>query len=184
VLLPPSENRAEVLLKTQVTTRSTMGAIAYETGGVLVGHGWLRFLGSGHPKLPRTLSEWNDAKSERCYFVADDAVGGFFALNGGAFGKDVGNVYYWAPDSFEWEPMELGYSNFFEWALTGDLSEFYASVRWSGWKEEIASLTGDHCIAFYPYLWTEQGSPETSHRSVVSIGEAFALKKDLLRQMK
>ena len=54
-LLPPSANRADVLLKTQVSTRSTMGAIAYETGGVLVDHGWLRFLGSGHAKLTRTL---------------------------------------------------------------------------------------------------------------------------------
>ena len=54
-LLPPSQQREEVLVQTQVTTRSTMGAIAYETGGILIDGGWLRLLGSGHPKLPRTL---------------------------------------------------------------------------------------------------------------------------------
>src|ERR1043166_706882 len=54
-VLPPSARREEVLLQTQVTTRSTMGAIVYETGGILIDGGWLRFLGSGHPKLPRTL---------------------------------------------------------------------------------------------------------------------------------
>lgn len=182
-VLPPSAHRADVLLRTQVTTRSTMGAIAYETGGVLVDHGWLRFLGSGHAKLTRTLSGWNDAKADRCHFVADDAVGGFFALNGGAFGSDLGKIYYWPADSFEWESTDLGYSEFLEWVLMGDLAGFYSSVRWSSWRAEIASLAGDRCIAFYPFLWAEEGSAETSRRSAVPIEEAFALKSDLLRQM-
>lgn len=55
VLLPPSTERGEVLVNTQVTTRSPLGAIAYEAGGVLTDHGWLRFPGSGHPSLRRTL---------------------------------------------------------------------------------------------------------------------------------
>jgi len=183
VLLPPSAARGETLLATQVTTRSVMGAIAYETGGVLIDHGWLRFLGSGHPRLTRTLPVWNENKADRCCFIADDAVGGFFAVNGGAFGDDLGNVYYWPPDSLEWEPMGRGYADFLEWALNGDLAEFYASVRWSTWREDIATLAGDHCIAFYPYLWTKEGSPEESHRSALSAEEAFAFKQEVLRQM-
>src|SRR6266853_3212737 len=99
ILLPPSAERERVLLQTQVTTRSTMGAIAYETGGVIVDEGWLRLLGSGQPSLTRTLPAWNQGRSSGFYLVADDAVGGFFAINGGAFGKDVLNMYYWAPDS-------------------------------------------------------------------------------------
>ncbi len=182
-VLPPSAERDEVILQTQVTTQSTMGAIAYETGGVLIDHGWLRFLGSGHPKFTRTLSGWNGAKADGCYFVADDAVGGFFALNGGAFGTDLGKIYYWPADSLEWEPTGLGYSEFFEWALMGDLTEFYASVRWPSWKQEIASLSADRCVAFYPFLWAAEGSAETSRRSTVSAEEAFALKSDLLRQI-
>src|ERR1041384_1951040 len=101
-VLPPSEQREEVLLQTQVTTRSTMGAIAYETGGILIDAGWLRFLGSGHPKLPRTLPGWNQGRSSGFYLVADDAVGGFFAINGGAFGAEVKNMYYWPPESLAW----------------------------------------------------------------------------------
>ena len=62
-VLPPSNANEDVLLEIQVTTRSPLGALAYETGGVLVDHGWLRFLGSGHPKLRRTLSEWNRGPS-------------------------------------------------------------------------------------------------------------------------
>jgi Protein of unknown function DUF2625 len=183
VLLPPSAKRGETLLAMQVTTRSAMGAIAYETGGVLLDHGWLRFLGSGHPRLARTLPGWNEDKGDRCCFIADDAAGGFFAINGGAFGDDLANVYYWPPDSLEWEPMGRGYSDFLEWALSGDLAEFYASVRWSTWREDIAALGGDRCIAFYPYLWTKEGSPEGSHRSALSLEEAFAFKQEVLRQI-
>src|ERR1700754_4174883 len=62
-LLPPSERNGEVLVGLQVTTRSPVGAIAYETGGILVDHGWLRILGSGHPKLPRDIAEWNAGRS-------------------------------------------------------------------------------------------------------------------------
>lgn len=116
-ILSPSSNRNDALLKTQVTTRSPMRAIVYETGGVLIDRGWLRFLGSGHARLRRTLPGWNEGRSNGFYLVADDAVGGFFAINGGRFGTDHGKVYYWSPDSVEWESLGLGYSEFLVWAL-------------------------------------------------------------------
>jgi hypothetical protein len=77
-LLPPSAQRDQVLLQTQVTTRSTMGAIAYDTGGILVDGRWLRFLGSGHERITRTLPGWNEGRSKGFYLVADDAVGRIF----------------------------------------------------------------------------------------------------------
>jgi hypothetical protein len=48
-LLPPSELREEVLFQTQVTTRSPMGAVTYETGGILVDHGGFAFWAPGIP---------------------------------------------------------------------------------------------------------------------------------------
>jgi len=44
--------------------------------------------------------------------VADDVLGGFFAINGGAFGGKAGNVFYYVPDSGKWEDPQLGYSRF------------------------------------------------------------------------
>src|SRR5215813_320832 len=65
-VLPPSDPaRGEALVATQVTTRSPMGAIIYETGGLLVDRGWLRLLGSGHTRLPRSLPAWNLGRSWR-----------------------------------------------------------------------------------------------------------------------
>jgi hypothetical protein len=39
--------RAETFQRLQVTTRSTLGSVVYETGGVSIAHGLIRFLGSG-----------------------------------------------------------------------------------------------------------------------------------------
>ena len=41
--------------------------------------------------------------------VADDVLGGFFAINGSAFAGEAGNVFYYAPGSGEWEDCEMGY---------------------------------------------------------------------------
>ena len=120
-ILPPASTREEALFQTQVTTRSIMGAIVYETGGLLIDRGWLRVLGSGHPRLPRTLPSWNAVRSDGFYLIADDAIGGFFALNGGALGSDLKTVYYFAPDSLKWEPLNIGYSTFLSWTFSKKL---------------------------------------------------------------
>ncbi|WP_218779891.1 DUF2625 family protein, partial [Hymenobacter crusticola] len=98
-VLPKTPARADsTLLAAQVTTRSPMGAIIYETGGLLVDGGWLRILGSGSPALNRTLMGWNQGKPAGLLLVADDVLGGFYALNGGAFGSEsLGKIFYFAP---------------------------------------------------------------------------------------
>ncbi|MDB6063873.1 MAG: hypothetical protein JWR26_81 [Pedosphaera sp.] len=184
LLLPPSQNRDQILLQSQVTTRSTIGAIAYETGGVLVDGGWLRFLGSGHPKITRTLPDWNQGRSSGYYLVADDVVGGFFAINGGAFGADTKKMYYWAPDSLEWEALGIGFTDFFIGALSNRVADFYADLRWATWRKDIAAISGDQCFSFYPFLWTKEGSLTASHRGEVLAQEAFDAKVHLAQQIK
>jgi len=54
-ILPPPDGgtRERALLAAQVATHSPMGAIIYESSGVLVDDGWSRLLGAGRPRLPR-----------------------------------------------------------------------------------------------------------------------------------
>lgn len=187
-----SKNKKEAdnaLYQTQVSTRSPMGAIIYETGGLLIDHGWIRILGSGNQKLNRTLPEWNKGKTFKDYgdkpaifLVADDVVGGFFAINGGALGDDLGNVYYFAPDALEWEPMEVGYSDFLWWTFTSDLSLFYSNTRWTGWKKQIAEINGNQCISFYPFLWTKHKNIDDLTRKIVPISEIWTFQQDALQQ--
>lgn len=182
-VLPPSKARESVLLKLQVTTRSPMGAIAYETGGLLIDNGWLRLLGSGNPKLERTITLWNKDRASGFLLVADDAVGGFFAINSGGLGADSGAMYYWAPDTLAWEALGIGYSDFLQWSLSPKLEQFYSSLRWPNWQVDVGHLHGDQCFNFYPFLWTEQGSVQTSRRAAVPISEQFALNLDLVAQI-
>lgn len=183
-LLPPGPERENALLYLQVTTRSMLGALAYDTGGLLIDDGWLRLLGSGNPKLPRSLHEWNSPRTDGAfYLVGDDAAGGFYAINGGAFGDDLGAVYYWPPDSLEWESLEMGHTDFVAWSLTNQTEAFYEELRWSTWREDTRKLSTDQCFFFFPFLWTQEGSVEGSDRSIVPIAELWESKVDVIRQM-
>jgi len=43
---------------------------------------------------------WNQGKPAGLLLVADDVLGGFYALNGGAFGSEsLGKIFYFAPDN-------------------------------------------------------------------------------------
>jgi hypothetical protein len=185
-VLPASDPaREEALLATQVTTRSPMGAVIYETGGLLVDHGWLRVLGSGHPRLPRSLPAWNWGRSVRgdgaappFLLVADDVVGGFFAINGGLLGDEVGSVYYFAPDSLKWESMTAGYTDWLLWCFSGDLARFYRDYRWSGWVTEVQALAGDRAFTIYPPPCTAGPPFGERHRSAVPVDELYRLYVD------
>lgn len=191
-ILPKDQKRAEVtLVETQVTTRSLMGAIIYETGGLLVDDGWIRILGSGSDAMKRTLSEWNKGKTFAEYgeippylFVADDVIGGLFAINGGFLGKDAGNIYYFAADSLEWFPMEISYTEFLLFCFEGKLDQFYEDVRWNGWRNDVKELGADYAYTFYPFLWTEEGQDVNKvNRAVVSMEEAYNFNLDMKEQM-
>jgi hypothetical protein len=184
VLLADRAAAKTALHATQVTTRSPMGAIVYQTAGLLIDSGWLRVLGAGaHSRFQRSLPGWNQGRSNGYLLVADDAVGGYFALNGGALGKDSGKVYYYAPDSLKWEPCDFGYSDFLVWAMSGDLSEFSDSLRWKGWQSEVKQLTADQAINFYPFLFAEGPPLKERSRRAVPVAEQYELQLDLQRQL-
>lgn len=179
-VLPVERARGEAaLLALQVTTRSPMGAIAYGSGGLLVDHGWIRVLGGGHARLPRDLGSWNfepEPRMEGAIVVADDAIGGFFALNGGAFSGAPGNVFYLPPDTLAWEDLERGYTDFLHFLAQGDLEKFYAGQRWRTWKDDAQGLPGDRAYSIFPFLWAKEGGTiDTRSRKSVPIEELWHL---------
>ena len=186
-ILPCEQQRAEnALINTQVTTRSLMGAIIYNTGGLLIDNGWIRILGSGSDRMKRTLPDWNMGKTFSEFgepapylLVADDAIGGFYAINGGFFGEDTGNLYYFAPDMLKWIPMEIGYSQFLLFCFESDMNDFYTGLRWNGWQKDIENLHPDYTYSFYPFLWTKEGVDINKvHKKVVAAEEAYNFNMD------
>jgi hypothetical protein len=190
-ILPVDRTRAEAVLPAvQVTTRSPMGAIIWESGGILVDHGWVRVLGAGCDRLDGDIARWNGLGDRAlrpptpgAFLVAHDAVGGVFAINGGALGPG-NDVFYFAPDSLRWESLKRGYSDFVRFLFDGDLPRFYASFRWNGWERELAKLGGDQGLSMYPPPWTKEGKdPARVSRGVVPMTELMEMQVDVARQL-
>ena len=174
----------EALFNIQISTRSPMGAIVFHTGGILINDGWIRIYGSGNNKLDRNLPDWNKGKTFENFgekpghlIIADDAIGGFFLLNGGNLGNDLGKVYYFAPDSLETEPLDLTYSDFINFCFNGNIDGFYKDLRWKNWEKDFKDLSTNEAFIFYPYLWTKEGRDiDSVQKSKVSIEEVYKLK--------
>jgi Protein of unknown function DUF2625. len=186
-ILPCERQRAEKsLIHAQVTTRSLMGAIIYETGGLLIDNGWIRILGSGSDRMKRTLPDWNKGKSFSEFgepapylLVADDAIGGFYAINGGFWGEDTGNLYYFAPDMLQWIPLEMEYSQFLLFCFETDMDEFYPGMRWDGWQQDVMHLRPDYAYSFFPFLWTEEAKDiNTIERNAIPIEEVYSFNME------
>ncbi|MUL41374.1 DUF2625 family protein [Streptomonospora sp. PA3] len=172
------------LLQLQVTVRSALGAIAANSGGLLVDGGWLRIFGgagtedSGLPSLARVNGFPAEARAdwrpEGGLVVAHDVLGGVFAVNevdaaeAGRPGAP-GEISYFAPDTLDWEPLGIGHGAWVSWTLSGGLESFYRGLRWPGWREEIAGLRPSHGVSVWPFLWSAEGRGDiaaTSRRSV------------------
>jgi hypothetical protein len=196
-ILPGEQAAGEsTLLALQITTHSVLGTVALHTGGILVDHGWLRILGSGHPRVGGGLRDWNaslggvalEPPLGQATIVAYDAVGGFYALNGGKWPGDSGAMYYFAPDTRRWEAMDIVYSWFVSWAMSKRLLDFYESLRWPGWEAEVEALGPDEAISVAPPLGF-QPSPgstlpigERSRRAVL-VRELWSLGNGIGQQI-
>jgi hypothetical protein len=191
-ILPADRDKADAsLLALQVTTRSPMGAIVHQTGGLLVDNGWLRILGSGSALLPRSLPDWNQGKASSppgtpppFLLIADDVLGGFFAIDGGGLTGAPGKVHYFAPDSLDWQNLDSSYSDFVRFALSGDLERFYQDSRWPNWRDEVADLPGDRALSVYPFIWSEGPPIAERSRRPVPVTELWDLQQDIRRQLR
>lgn len=180
------------LLSLQVTTRSPMGAITMRTGGLLIDHGWFRLLGSTGPRIGDGLIEWNashggvplDPPLTGGLIVAYDALGGFFALNGGFWEGEQGTAYYYAPGTYAWVALGIGYTGLLRWALSDQVEGFYGEQRWPGWETEVERLGPDQAISVYPPLGFREGhSPADSQRRPIPARELWTFHHALGRQL-
>ena len=174
----------------QVTTGSPMGSIALETGGLLIDHGWMRILGAGAEAMSSTLASWNGLEATReiepiddALVVANDAVGGVFALNGGAFDGEP------ARSSTSGDARLAGhvdgvFQSFLQWACAGDLSRFYDELRWEGWVDDVARASPEQGIALYPPPFAEEGKPVAqARRELVPVAQLCEFYRECARQL-
>ncbi|MFF4575529.1 DUF2625 domain-containing protein [Streptomyces sp. NPDC001410] len=195
----PGEGR-RCLLQMQVTARSTLGALALNCGGLVLDDGWLRVYGGGSaatgglPGLGRVNGfpeefdpAWHPASG---LVVGHDVLGGVFALNGhdpAGAGRpgDPGQMTYFAPDTLEWEALDMGHSTWVWWLLSGRLETFYDGLRPPGWREEAAALDLSQGITVYPFLWSKEAQDDlaATTRRAVAMREVLGVAADFARQL-
>jgi Protein of unknown function DUF2625 len=199
-VLAPDRVQCEASLhQLQVTARSALGAVALNTGGMLVDHGWLRvYGGSGVPGGMPGLAEINRFPAEPApdgvpahgLVIAHDVLGGVFALNlatSPACGRpgEPGEVLYFAPDFMRWEPMEGGYGSWLTWMLSDTLGRFYESLRWPGWEAETAALNPRQGLSVIPFLWSREARDDlaATSRRPAAMRELLSMHHEFCRQL-
>ena len=170
-VLPADADAAPATLEALgVTDRSVLGALAANTGGLLIDRGWLCVLGGTR------LLEWRDRQADGL-IVGHDVVAGFYAVD-----KQEGEVRYLGPDTLEWLGTEMGHSEWVHWTLAGDLESFYASLRWPGWEDESAALAPDQGLKLDPAPFTREGrSIAAATRTAAPMAELWDRQQEFVR---
>ena len=156
---------------------SLLGVIVSKTSGFTVDN-WVRVLGQG-------ISEYNKDKTEvtdGMLVVAFDVVGGLFALNVGRFEEAQSAVWYFAPDTLEWESLDVSYTGFIKWALTGDTDGFYSNMRWDSWEQDCKTIPFEEVMLIYPFLWANECNINTASKRVVAFNELYNLNLENWRK--
>ena len=179
-ILPPDAGRAATCLAVLTfTTRSWAGAVIAHTGGLLIDHGWVRVLGSGHDRLPDIVTE----SEGDVLTVGYDVLGGRFAWFAAAPGARP-TVHYFAPDDLGWADLGQGYAEWLSAILSGALTGFYETLRWPGWAAEVAALAPDQGLSVWPPPFTKEGKDlATVSRKAVPLAEAVSFYRDAARQL-
>lgn len=111
--------------------------------------------------------------------VAHDVLGGLFALDASSR-----HALYFAPDTLRSDNLELGYTDFLEWALLGAVDAFYESLRWTGWRDEVGRLPAGRALSVFPPPWSSEGKDlDRCSRAPVPLEELLALQRDVATQL-
>ncbi|MEH0986225.1 DUF2625 family protein [Micromonospora sp. CPCC 205556] len=181
VLPVDPERAATCLTALGITTRSWLGAVVGDSGGLLVDHGWLRVLGGGHDGLP-DVAAMLDPEAGRLV-VAFDVLGGQFAWLPAQPGA-APTVHYFGPDHLAWQDLELGYGVWLEAMLAGGVTSFYEDLRWPGWETEVAGVAPDEGISLWPPPWTREGNDLSAvSRKAIPLAELVSAQQDVARQL-
>lgn len=166
--------------------KTTLATIIYHFAGMTINK-CIRILGQGNDDI-QSIIQINDVKNgkptrlKNFLIVATDIFGGLYAMNIEKIDGSIGQIFYFAPDSLEWEPLDMKYSQFLFWAVNGNTDEFYSSMKWSNW-ESYADITGfDQGILIYPFLWSKEIEIESAKKKIVPFIELINVNMDYRRK--
>lgn len=194
-VLPVDRDAGErCLWMLQLPARTTLGALALHTGGVVVDHGWLRILGGGDgasgplPDIVTANGLTEPVAADSPYLLAAvDVLGGRFVIKGrdASLPGKTGEICYFGPDDLTWEPLGLRHAGWLDFVVSGQLADFYADLRWPGWEDEVSRVPLDSGLLVYPFLGSAEARADlaATTRTVVPLGDLHELINNVADQV-
>jgi hypothetical protein len=165
-------------------SHTTLGQVLEHSSGIIVNQ-YLRILGRSNEYLQTDIEHFNSKfknvlPSDK-WIVATDAWGGLFAI-GNTDVLEEKELFYFAPDSLEWERFDLGYEDFIVWSASDSIKEFYEEFMWQGFEEFISELAPDQGVHIYPYLWAKECILQTANKAIVPLEELVNINMEFSEQ--
>ena len=117
--------------------------------------------------------------SSRC-LIAYDILGGLFAINI----EKLNSIEYFAPDTLEWEDLEIDYKEFLYWVTTNQLDTFYQELIVPDLLTLDLSLEKNKVVLTYPFIWSMEYIPSGAVRKIVPFKELLEMNADFYRQLR
>ncbi|MDR1700017.1 MAG: DUF2625 domain-containing protein [Lachnoclostridium sp.] len=177
------KNKAKLILEQlKIDPYSVLGQILVHYAGIII-NGYLRFLGGEEKGEHSGILSFNK-KVKECYdgkklIVAHDIWGGLFAISNGDFEGDIRNIWYFAPDSLDWENLNIYYSQFVVWACDEKVKKFYQNFLWNQNERLIEKIEANQAVLMYPFLWASECEIEKANKKIVPIAELISLNANL-----
>lgn len=100
------------------------------------------------------------------------------------WGPIWGQSTIWRQTHYNGENLEVGYSDFLYWLLTGPIESFYETFNWKNRDHDLKQVDGDHTFSFVPFLWTNEGHDlEQTDKRIIPVEEHYALTLELQKQL-
>ena len=144
-------------------------------------NGYLKILGNDSEN---GFSYCNELFS-KCYnsnhcLIAYDILGGLFAISI----EKLNSIEYFAPDTLEWEDLEIDYKEFLYWVTTNQLGTFYQELIVPDLLTLDLSLEKNEVVLTYPFIWSMEYTPSGAVRKIVPFKELLEMNADFYRQLR
>lgn len=106
-----------------------------------------------------------------CPITRMQVVGGIYVINISRFENGENMIWYFSLDTLERENLSMKYLNFITWTAQRNVSDFYASMRWDGWRRDCKKIEFNIGCLIYSFLWAKKCNKNIAQKKIVLFDE-------------
>ena len=153
---------------------AVLNEIVYHVEKLTV-NGYLRVCGANIYEVNKLVKECHPGNK---IVIATDVFGGIFAISNGDFEGNEICIWYYAPDTLQWENLNIDYEHFLQWIFTKEFGQFYESFCWAGIEDSVNQIDETQAVLIYPFLWAEECDVNTANKRIVTFSELLKINAD------